>query len=128
MLKLMPVTDREALELYAAVYNVPVDEGLCLTIADQRGECLGVCFYHFTPEGMQIEYADANGDGDLFDGLLRASMAALMDKPEDTVTFSDRVDHEPVSYTHLTALICRLFKKPMRFFTRTSPSSRRFLR
>lgn len=94
MLKLMPVTDREALERYAAAYNVPVDEGLCLTIADQRGECLGVCFYHFTPEGMQIEYADANGDGDLFDGLLRASMAALMDKPEDTVTFSDRVDHE----------------------------------
>lgn len=94
MLKLMPVTDREVLKRYAIEYGVPVDESLCLTIADQRGECLGVCFYHFTPEGMQIEFADADGDDALFDGLLRASMAALMDKPEDMVTFSDRMDRE----------------------------------
>ena len=65
---------------------------------------------------MQIEYADANGDGDLFDGLLRASMAALMDKPEDTVTFSDRVDHELLWRMELSQRRGSLCKSANAFF------------
>lgn len=92
MLQMLPVTDKPVLEQYAAEYGLAAEDSLRLYVADQRGECLGVCFYRFVPEGMEILLVDTKGDGVLFDGILRAVMAALMGREADTVLFSGRVD------------------------------------
>jgi hypothetical protein len=94
MLKMRIVTDRQELSSFAEKYGVDEVEGLCLYLAENRGEPLGVCFYRFIEEGMEILYADAGGDAALFDGLIRAAMAALFDRENDRVLFAETMDRQ----------------------------------
>ena len=94
MLKMVPVSNREQICSCADSFGfkLPEDVEVLLYIADQRGECLGCCFYRMVPDGLEILYADAKGDDALFDGLIRACMAGLMDCENDTVYFSPEMD------------------------------------
>jgi len=94
MLTMRIVTDPAELSAFAETFQVSIDEGVCLYLAENRGTVLGGCFYRFNEEGMEILFADTYGDVPLFDGLIRASMAALFDREQDKVIFADSMNRE----------------------------------
>ena len=94
MLTMRIVTDSEEISAFAEQFGVNVSEGVCLYLAENRGTVLGGCFYRFNEEGMEILFADTEGDIPLFDGLIRAAMAALFDQEKDKVVFADSMDKE----------------------------------
>ncbi len=94
MLKMRTVTNENERESFAKIYGLEKEKGLNLYLAENRGEVLGVCFYRFIDEGMEILYADADDDDALFDGLIRAAMAALFDCEKDKVVFSKAIDRQ----------------------------------
>ena len=94
MITMRVVKDPKETERFAAEYGVEPEAGLCLYLAENRGESIGVCFYRFTDFGMKILLAETDGDLTLFDGLIRATMAALFDREEDRVEFDGRMDRE----------------------------------
>ena len=116
MLKMRVVTDKQELDSFASQYNVEQQEDLCLYLAENRGEPLGVCFYRFTKEGMKILFADAGGDDALVDGLIRAAMAALFDRENDHVEFSEKMDLPLLRALHFLDEDCLCIKSANVFF------------
>ncbi len=94
MLKMRIVEDKQEIVRFAENYGVPTDRDLHLYVAENRGALLGVCFYRFTEDGMEILSVDAQGDTALYDGLIRAAMSALFDCENDRVDFAETMDRD----------------------------------
>lgn len=94
MLELKKITDKQKAAALAEKYSLRPEGDLLAYIAENRGEMLGACFYRPTVEGMEIVFAETQGDIPLFDGLLRAAMAFLFDKENDAVVFGPDMDFD----------------------------------
>ena len=98
MLTMKIVHEKEELEQICSMAGI-CPEGSCCYVAREGKKLVGYCLYRPEEYGLHIMSVECFGDISLFDGLIRATAATLFDRPEDRVTFGERVD--PVSYTHL---------------------------
>ena len=94
MIQMRVVQTAAEVNRFAESCHVTPEPGLCLYLAENRGETVGVCFYRFTDFGMRILAVDTGDDLPLFDGIIRTTMAALFDREDDRVEFAEQVNRE----------------------------------
>ena len=89
MLTMKVLEDAAAVKEYAARDAIPYEDGLCIYLAENRGEELGICYYIRRDYGMEILHADAGDDLFLLDGVVRSAMSKLFDMEKDMVSFDN---------------------------------------
>lgn len=91
MLTMKIVHEKEELEQICSMAGI-CPEGSCCYVAREGKKLVGYCLYRPEEYGLHIMSVECFGDISLFDGLIRATAATLFDRPEDRVTFGERVD------------------------------------